>query len=83
LRAAQKELSERVEIRKTQLILAFADIGDYIEPDGLHLRPLASLTRFQRMALLRSSQYKDGVKVQLHSKLRALDLLAKHLGLYG
>lgn len=88
LRVAQKELSERVGVRKSQVIaalaaIAFADIGDYVEPDGLHLRPLASLSRLQRLALVHSSQHKSGITIQLHSKVRALDLLAKHLGLYG
>lgn len=87
LRAEQAKLSAKVGIGKTQVIvalaaIAFADIGDYVEPDGVTLRPLASLTRQQRMALAHSRQHREGFTIRLHSKIRALDLLAKHLGLY-
>ncbi|MGO4519247.1 terminase small subunit [Dyella sp. 2RAF44] len=89
IHARQSELRERVHIQQEQVLLAlaaiaFADIADYVEEDeaGSRLRPLSSLSPVKRSALAEAKQHKNGFRLRLHSKLKALDLLAKHLGMY-
>lgn len=89
IHARQAVLQERVGIRQERVLaalaaIAFADIGNYVESDeaGERLRPLSTLTHAQRLALADVKQYSNGFRLRLHSKLHALDLLARHLGLY-
>lgn len=89
IRARQETLQERVGVRQEQVLaalaaIAFADIGDYVESDatGERLRPVSALTRAQRLAIADARQFRDGFSLRLHSKLKALDLLARHLGLF-
>lgn len=89
LRARQDALSERAGVRQEQVIaalaaIAFADIADYVEPDdaSCRLRPMSALSRTQRLAIADVTQLNDGFRLRLHCKLRALDMLARHLGLY-
>lgn len=89
IHARQAKLRERVQIQQEQVLLAlaaiaFADIADYVEEDEAvcRLRPLSSLSPVKRLAIADSKQYKNGFRLRLHSKLKALDLLAKHLGMY-
>lgn len=89
IRARQGELREKVGLRQERVLaalaaIAFADMGDYVEFDeaGERLRPMATLTRAQRLAIADARQFSKGFKLRLHSKLEALDMLARHLGLY-
>lgn len=89
LRMRQNELKERVGIRQEKVIstlaaIAFANIADYVTSDELgdRLRPLSQLTLAQRHAIADAAQLDNGFRLRLHCKLRALDMLARHLGLY-
>ena len=87
IRERQAVLRDHVQVRQLEVLaalsaIAFADIGDYGESDGVHLRPIHSLTKHQRLALAHSRQYKAGYEIRLHNKMRALDLLSRHLGLF-
>jgi phage terminase small subunit len=89
IRTRQNALRERVGVQQEQVIvalaaIAFADIGDYVESNdaGERLRPFSELTRKQRLAIADAKQLSDGFRLRLHCKLRALDMLARHLGLY-
>lgn len=87
IRARQALLRDRVEIRQLEVLaalaaIAFADMGDYVDADGVHLRPLHCLTRHQRLAIAHSRQLKDGFELRLHNKARALVLLGRHLGMF-
>jgi phage terminase small subunit len=89
IRRRQDELRERIHVRQEQVLvalaaIAFADMADYVEADeaGERLRPLSSLSPAQRLAVAEAKQHKNGFRLRLHSKLKALDLLAKHLGLF-
>ncbi|HEX7348996.1 MAG TPA: terminase small subunit [Rhodanobacteraceae bacterium] len=89
LRARQDALQERTGIRQAQVIvalasIAFADVRDYVESDeaGERLRPLSELSLAQRSAIADAKQFKDGFRLRLHSKLQALEMLARHLGLF-
>lgn len=89
LRARQDALQERAGVRQEQVIaelaaIAFANIGDYIESDeaGERLRPLSELTHAQRRAVADARQFKNGFRLRLHSKMQALEMLARHLGIF-
>src|SRR5690348_1403477 len=89
LRARQDALQDRAGVHQEQVIaalaaIAFADIRDYVESDqaGERLRPMSALSRAQRLAIADAKQLDDGFRLRLHCKLRALDMLARHLGLY-
>lgn len=87
--AAKFELASRVQIRQEEVIvelaaIAFAKIGDYIDcsENRWRLRPLSSLTPEQGRALRHARQRENGFELRLHDKVRALDLLGQHLGLW-
>lgn len=89
IRARQAVLRERTLVQQEQVIaalaaIAFADVLNYVEADegGERLRALSSLTPIQRLAIADAKQYKNGFRLRLHDKFKALELLAKHLGLY-
>ena len=69
--------------------IAFADIGNLVEwgPDGVTLRPKSALSADDRAAVAEvaagAGKYGAGPRIRLHSKHRALDAIARHLGLYG
>lgn len=89
LRARQDALQERAGVRQEQVIaelaaIAFANIGDYIESDeaGERLRPLSELTHAQVQAIADARQFKTGFRLRLHPKMQALEMLARHLGIF-
>lgn len=64
--------------------LAFGDprsVADW-GPDGVALRPSSELTDEQAALIESVRETKDGVAFKLHSKVAALEGLAKHLGLF-
>lgn len=78
---AERVLAENARI-------AFADIGDVADwgASGLTLKEKARLSPHDRAAIAELSSEKAGAQrthIRMHSKQRALDALAKHLGLYG
>jgi phage terminase small subunit len=94
IKAEQEASAQRTRItadrvREELARIAFAEIGDIADWDGedFVLRPREAIARDDRAAIaeLRLKQGKHGVRatIKLHSKQRALDALAKHLGLYS
>lgn len=88
IREAKAALAARVNVRQEDVIatlaaIAFADIHDYVDcsQEPWRLRPLNSLTSAQRQALAYAQQRPSGFTVRLRDKVRALDLLAQHLGM--
>jgi phage terminase small subunit len=69
--------------------IAFADIGNLVEwgPEGVTLKPKSALSADDRAAVAEvasgAGKYGAGPRLRLHSKHRALDAIARHLGLYG
>ena len=65
--------------------IAFADIRDVVEFGGgtVTIKSSSELPKEVAAALAEISQTKDGLRVKLHSKIAALDALARHLGLFN
>ena len=85
---AMKERSARTEITQDRVLQELAAIGfakgtDYanIVAGCVVVNDTGSLTEQQKAAIIGIKQTKEGVEIKLASKERALELLAKHLGL--
>ena len=84
-RAARTRVSADRVIEELARI-AFSDIGRVVDfgPEGLRLKPNHVLAEADRAAIAElSSRGKGRLHVRLQDKQRALDALARHLGLYG
>ena len=88
------EIAGRLEIDAARVIeefarLAFADIRDYVEwgPDGVRLKPQSEIGKAASAALVefvaRKNKRGTRLTVKLNAKLKALEALAKHLGLFA
>jgi len=64
--------------------LAFSDLSRVADwgKEGLVLKPWGEIAEDDRAAIAALSGGKDGARIRLHSKQRALDSLARHLGLF-
>lgn len=86
-----KDLQQRTEITQDRVLQELAAVGfargtDYAEisPDGtVHLIPTEQLNTQQKAAVLGIRETRDGVEIKLADKVRALELLGKHLGLFS
>ena len=94
IRRGMEARAERLRVHADKVVaefarIAFADIGNLVEwgPDGVTLRPKSALSPDDRAAIAEiaagSGPYGAGPRLRLHSKHRALDAIARHLGLYG
>lgn len=94
LQSAQRERSARTGITADRVIaeiakIAFADPRNVMTwgPSGVELKDSESLTDADAAIVSEVSesisQSGSSVKVKLHSKLDALEKLAKHVGVYG
>jgi phage terminase small subunit len=87
---AKEERRERLRITADRVLaelarLAFADIGRLLVQDGkgLSLKDTRDLSPDDLAAVAAIEVSADGKgRVRLHSKLRALDAIARHLGLF-
>lgn len=90
----QKEAQRRTEVTIDKVVkeaakVAFVDVGDLFNDDGT-LRPLGEIEQDARKSIAsiekttRSGEggFEESVKVKLHDKLKALDMLMRHLGGY-
>lgn len=87
------ERSKRLEGRRERLLnelasIAFTNLSDVCSwgPNGIELKPMENLSPEQKIGIsqITFSYNKDGqvTGVKMHNKLRALHLLAKHMGIY-
>ena len=83
LRAEQTGITQAQVVRALAAI-AFADTADYqdVQGDALALRDSAQIGQEQRRAIQCYKQGKFGPEIQLCDKMRALELLGKHLGMF-
>ena len=85
----QKEREQRTEITQDRVLRELANIGfakatDYAEIEGsmVTIKPTAEMSPEQVSAIAGIEQGNFGIKLKLYDKLRALELLGKHLGLF-
>lgn len=88
---AQKARSVRTGITADRVLqelsrVAFSDIREVLSwgPDWVKIKPSEGLSEDAAAAILRVTQTRHGtIRVKLHSKLTALEILARHLGLHA
>jgi len=93
IHTAMKKRQERVQITQDEVVMelaaiAFANGTDFatINANGLiYVKPTCELSEEKRSAIagIKYSNTGLGVEIKLHDKLRALELLGKHLGMFG
>ena len=83
------EKRKRLQIDTDQVLtdlaaVAFLDPGDVMSWDdnGIYLRPMVEISDAARLAVAKIVINKNSKQVTFHDKPRALDAIAKHLGLY-
>lgn len=88
IQKAIEKRQNRVEITQDRVLkelasIAFAKGTDYasIISGVVMMNDTEELTEEQKAAIVSIKQTKEGVEVKLADKMRALELLAKHLGL--
>ena len=87
----REEQAERAGVTGDQIIaemsrLAFSQITDAIRVDanGLHILPTSDWSPAATAAVQSVSESSKGaISLRMHAKLPALDMIAKHLDLYG
>ena len=90
IEATQAEHARRLEITTDRILrelarIAFADMREFaaVSGGGIRLRDSASWTDHDAAAVAELVETGGGVRVKLHNKLAALDMLAKRFGLYA
>ena len=82
--AARNRVSVDETLRQLSAI-AYSDITDFVEFDGTeaHLRDITRLAPEQRYCIREIDVHSGGgFRIRLHDKLRAIELLGKHLGMF-
>ena len=86
---AMVDRQARTEITQDRVLEELAAIGfskatDYAQIRGplVDLTPTEELTEKQKRAIASIEQGNFGIKLKLHDKVRALELLGKHVGLF-
>lgn len=89
LQERMKKREKRTEITQDMVIQELAAIGfakatDYAAIEGplVTIKPTASLTEEQAKAIAGIEQGNFGIKVKLCDKVKALELLGKHMGMF-
>lgn len=86
----QKDRSKRTEITQDRVLQELASIGfakgtDYASiADGcVEIKSTDTLTETQKAAITAIKETKDGVEIKLADKVKALELIGKHLGMFA
>lgn len=62
---------------------AFTDIrGEVREYERVAVMPSDKLSTDKKKAIAGTKQTKNGIEIKMHDKVRALELLGRHLGLF-
>jgi phage terminase small subunit len=86
----KKDRSYRTRITQDNVLRELAAIGFARSTDYAHinenghvvLTPTAWLTEEQRIAIAGVKETQFGVEVKMHDKIRALEMIGKHLGIF-
>ena len=84
-RSARTEITQDMVLKELAAI-GFSDATDYVQikQNGfVRLTPTERLTEEQKKAIAGIKDGKYGVEIKLHDKLSALQLLGRHLGMFG
>ena len=87
----QAERSKRTAITQDRVVqelaaIAFANATDYarvIWPGVVRITPTAELSAEQVKAVAGIKEGANGIEVKLHDKVKALELLGRHLGMFN
>ena len=82
---SQENLATVERIIKELCAIAFTKLTDivYIDAQGqAKVKPTAELTDAQQRAIESISETQFGVKIKMHDKTRAIELLGRHLGMW-
>ncbi|MDE2165634.1 MAG: terminase small subunit [Alphaproteobacteria bacterium] len=92
IRQGRAAEARRAQVARERVLLelarvAFADIGDVLDwtgADDITLRPKDQISPHHRAAIAELAAPREGagLRVKLHSKSRAIDALARHLGVF-
>ena len=89
IQEGQQDAAARNEVTVDRIVqeyarIAFADVTDYVNVIGGEavVKDTIGMTKDQTAAIAEISQTKDGVRLKLHDKGKALDALGKHLGMF-
>lgn len=91
--ALKKERSQRVSLEADQVIkelaaIAFSNISTFVSIKIIDGAPTLEFSDFSKLsqsdlsAIAQVSQGRYGIRLRMHGKVSALDMLMRHLGLY-
>lgn len=85
----QRERQERTEVTQDQVVrelaaVAFADLSGIVSLVGgrVIIRDTGELTEDQRKAIAGIKETQAGIEIKMNDKLKALELLGRHLGMF-
>lgn len=86
---AQGRRAERAEITADRVLeelakIAFADPRDLMQwgPEGVTLKESAGLTEAQAASVAEVGKTSGGIRLKKHDKVKALELLGRHIGIF-
>lgn len=90
VRDAMAKRERRTEVTADRVLrelaaIGFYDIADYAEINGgsVILKATADIPRDKRAAIAGIKETQSGVEVKMADKLKALELIGRHLGMYA
>ncbi|MTI95397.1 MAG: terminase small subunit [Firmicutes bacterium] len=90
LRQRMKAREKRIEISQDKVIneiarMAFSDIINYAEVDGhrVKIKSTRDIPADMRAAIIAIKEGANGIEVKIADKLKALELLGRHLGMFN
>lgn len=89
MQKCMKDREKRTEITQDKVLnelaaIGFANIVDYLEvkDDTVKVFNTADIPKEKLRAVAEIKQTKDGISIKIHDKVKALEDIAKHLGMF-